>query len=116
LPTTVKASGTLQTSDGEPLRFVRVVLHPKDQGGVEAFGDVDEKGKFVLTTYKVGDGAVPGNYTVTVDPNQYRTTTGSPAKSEDAARVPARYLEEKTSKMTVEIKAAGDVLNLRLEP
>jgi hypothetical protein len=114
LPQPVKAKGKIVGENELPLKFVRVVLHPKEQGGVECYGDVGEDGTFVLTTYKKDDGAVPGKYTVVVEPLDYKNATG-PVTSDDADRVPKKYQSEEKSGVEVEIKSGGPDLDLHLK-
>lgn len=38
------------------------------EGGRSANGLTDDEGRFVLTTYEPGDGAVPGEHNVTITP------------------------------------------------
>ncbi len=63
-PTTVPVDGTV-TLDGEPLEGASVVFTPEGEGKV-AVGTTDSAGKFTLTTYTPGDGAVVGTHKVTV--------------------------------------------------
>jgi hypothetical protein len=116
LPKPVPAKGTLTLPGGQRLKAGRVMLNPKDQGGVEAFGDLKPDGTFILSTYKPEDGAVPGAYVVSVSPYDYRDKSGSPKKVSGANQIPARYLEANSSDLEVEIKATGDnVLDVRLK-
>jgi hypothetical protein len=61
---TVPVSGIVKI-DGVPLKDARVTFHPID-GGKMAFGNTDAEGRFTLTTSNSNDGAVPGQYRVTV--------------------------------------------------
>src|SRR5262245_61420364 len=97
LPTTVQAQGQVLLPDGRPLPGGRVELKPTANPAVEAFGDIDAGGKFTLTTYKPGDGAVPGTYKVVISPYDYRSRTGSPTKIAAAGSIPPKYLEAGTS-------------------
>jgi hypothetical protein len=53
------------TLDGAPLSGASVEFVPED-GGHSAVGTTDSDGKFSLTTYKPGDGALRGEYRVVV--------------------------------------------------
>jgi len=58
------------TYKGEPARYVMVVFHPESGKGAEAKGQTDDEGNFELRTYSntdENDGAVPGEYTVTIE-------------------------------------------------
>jgi hypothetical protein len=119
LPGTVPAKGTVYLPGGQPLRAGRVILKPKlnQKDGrvvVEAFGDVED-GKFTLTTYQPGDGAVPGEYVATISPFNYRSKTGSPVRLPNASQIPQRYLEDATSDWQVDITPEGNDLTLRMK-
>jgi hypothetical protein len=54
--------------DGRPAAQAQVLFHPAE-GGDDAprpTGQTDDQGYFHLTSYRKGDGAPEGNYTVTV--------------------------------------------------
>lgn len=60
----VPVSGVV-TLDGKPLKYTRVTFNPVERGGHMAVGMTDEQGRFTLTTFEDGDGALPGEYKVT---------------------------------------------------
>lgn len=66
---TVQASGTVYLDD-KPHGPARLTLTPVSAGSTDVRsaigGDVEPDGKFKLTTYEEGDGAPPGEYTVTL--------------------------------------------------
>jgi hypothetical protein len=113
-PATTEARGKIVLPGGQPLRSGRVKLSPTTPDTVETFGDVGADGTFVLSPYKVGDGAVPGTYKVTVEPFQYKTATGNPVRIKDAARIPPRYLEASSTDMRAVIVSGPNTLDLRL--
>ena len=54
---------------GEPARYVLVFFHPQGGKGAEAKARTDDDGNYDLRTYsntEENDGAVPGEYTVTI--------------------------------------------------
>ncbi|MCI0462253.1 MAG: carboxypeptidase-like regulatory domain-containing protein [Gemmataceae bacterium] len=61
----VKVSGVV-TLDGKPLPNATVSFNPAEAGGQSANGRTDSSGAYQLTTYNTGDGALPGDYKVTV--------------------------------------------------
>src|SRR5689334_10008829 len=61
----VRVRGTV-TLDGKPVPLASVVFLPLKGGGRLAQGVTDKNGTFELTTYKPNDGALPGDYQVTV--------------------------------------------------
>jgi len=56
-------SGTV-TLNGTPLPRCQVDLTPVNPKGRPAYGVTDEQGRFTLTTFKDGDGALRGEYKV----------------------------------------------------
>jgi hypothetical protein len=117
-PQSVPVQGVALAPGGEPLSNVRVVLTPKEPTGVpvEAFGDTDAQGKFVMTSYKSGDGVVPGKYTVSVDPFNYKDKSGSPKKNTSTANlVPKQYLTSDSSNYVVEVTPDTTKLDIRLK-
>jgi hypothetical protein len=61
----VKLEGAV-TLDGEPVEGAIVSFLPDEGGGRFAHGMTAKDGSFQLTTYKPDDGALPGDYRVTV--------------------------------------------------
>lgn len=64
LPTN-KVTGTV-TMNGAPVPGATVTFSPTEKGIPAAIGMTDGQGVYTLTTYQPGDGAVEGNYKVTV--------------------------------------------------
>lgn len=106
LPKTVPVSGRL-LFDGQPPP-ARGTIYFLPQAAAEGFpmrpgmADFDESGKFVATTFKPGDGLMPGKYAMHVEcwqtpPNM----EGKPAKS----FVPKKYQSAVTSGLTLEVTA-----------
>jgi hypothetical protein len=81
----VKVQGVV-TLDGNVLSGATVTFAPLQQGGRPAGAVTGADGKFWLTTFNTGDGALPGEYKVTV-----RLEQGDP---QGQVRDPAK-LEEK---------------------
>ncbi|HUQ69528.1 MAG TPA: carboxypeptidase-like regulatory domain-containing protein [Planctomycetaceae bacterium] len=63
-PATTPVSGTV-TLKGTPVEGATVTLHPIQKGN-GAFGVTDASGKYVLGTFETADGAVPGEYKVSI--------------------------------------------------
>jgi hypothetical protein len=63
---TVPVQGIVRL-DGQPLRSASVQFVPEDSGR-DATATTDQDGRFVLSTFEPGDGALPGNYKVVVTP------------------------------------------------
>lgn len=86
---TVPVKGKV-TYKGKPLTRGEIVFEP-DSGGREAHGTIGPDGGFELTTYKQGDGAVPGTHRVAV--------TGT--SKQDG--VPVRFRNVSSSRVEVEV-------------
>jgi hypothetical protein len=93
--------------ESRPAQYALVVFHPV--GGSEneprPSGRVGADGTFTLTTYDAGDGAPPGEYTVTVE---WWLTTGSSNNPSGydrppVNRLPPRYGKAETSGLRVRI-------------
>lgn len=144
LPTS-PVSGTVSVGD-KPIAGADVTFHPADdkQKIRPAFGKTNDAGEFELSTYDDGDGAVPGEYKISIVKQSLRPgidvktltpsgqgTGGSAGmdmykkmtlgnKREKAtvsdASVPAKYSDREKSglKRTVEA-SGGNVFNLKLD-
>lgn len=68
-PAPTSTKGTIKTKSGRPYDNALVVFHPLDQGRLndpKPVGKTDSNGHFVLTTFSENDGALPGEYAITV--------------------------------------------------
>jgi hypothetical protein len=61
----VRVNGTV-TLDGKPVDGAGVTFYPAKEGGRQASGITGSDGTFQLTTFKPNDGALAGEYKVTV--------------------------------------------------
>jgi hypothetical protein len=93
---TAPVQGTL-LHNGQPARAARVIFTPKS--GRPATGNTDDEGRFILSTFKSDDGAVPGEHTVTVS-DLKRNWNEDPSKS----RFPTPYERPDTTPLVVEVK------------
>jgi hypothetical protein len=87
--TTIPVKGKVSFK-GKPLSGGEIVFEP-DSAGREAHGEIKSDGSFELTTFKQGDGAVPGTHRVAV--------TGTSKKD----GVPLKYKNTSSSKTEVEV-------------
>jgi hypothetical protein len=107
---TVTASGSLNVK-GQPLEFHQVVLSA--EGKRSAVGISGKDGRFVLGTNKEGDGAPPGDYSVTVlyvgppstNPNDgiNEFTTPPPPKF----KINRKYNDPKVSGLSATVPTSG---------
>jgi hypothetical protein len=105
----VSAAGTV-TLDGKPVP--KGTVHFQPEKGRPASGEIQD-GKFTLTTYESGDGAVAGKHQVTVESVEAEapeTNRRVPKGTADTAKylVPKKYALAETSQIQVEIPPGGD--------
>jgi hypothetical protein len=112
-PTAV-VRGTVSIA-GKPLRTGTVMFVPN--GNVpSASGEIDSAGRYTLTTYSPGDGAVIGPHRVmivAVEP----VGRGLPEDPYNGLKqlTPPKYGNEKTSGLTAEVKAGTNEINFDLD-
>ena len=85
----VKIQGAV-TLDGKPLAGATVTFLPfNEKEGRAAGGRTESDGSFRLTTFKTNDGALPGQYRVTVvmpDDDPANVTGGNPMEMDEKAK------------------------------
>ena len=104
-PTRVSVSGFVLI-DGQPLK--RGVIKFVPAGGRPSVGNIEAGGRFTLTCYDGGDGAIPGTHRVQVSANRVISNT----KIEWYA--PTKYADFRTSELRVEITEPVDDLRIEL--
>lgn len=113
-PKTVKVEGTV-TLEGKPLADATVVFFPA-VGQRPATGSTDSIGRFQLSTFQQGDGAVPGEHMVAVVPKDPPSMPGQAFASPGSSNLPdepyvepfpARYNRPNTSGLTATVAADG---------
>ena len=106
----VPAEGRV-TLDGKPVEFGAVMVQPA--AGPAAQGKFNSDGTFRLGTFKPDDGAIPGTATVRVMCRKDVTQPGG-EKAYGPSLIPDRYTRFDTSRLTVEIKAGMNPLEISL--
>jgi hypothetical protein len=104
---TVKATGTV-THKGKPVDKASVAFLPEK--GRPAAGITDASGKFTLSTFKPGDGAVPGLHKVAISepPSAEEQTNPTYAPPDPTkARFPLKYADPKLSGFTAKVEEGG---------
>ena len=132
--TVYSVTGTVTLSGG-PVPGATVTLSPKE-GQPVAYGTTDDSGKFKLSTYETGDGAVPGAYVALVlkpeaaptnanstgghDPNQTSASSmHSAAKKKPKGAgggIPEKYSKPDQSDLKVTVEAKPNTIDLTLKP
>src|SRR5262249_55670641 len=67
-PKVYPVKGKVLLASGKPVSGGVVTFHPKSPRCAEASGEIGTDGSFQLTTMVKNDGALPGSYTVSVNP------------------------------------------------
>ncbi|MCC9607244.1 hypothetical protein LOC68_13770 [Blastopirellula sp. JC732] len=106
----VPVSGTVFV-DGEPMKAgVDGFITLAPPSGRPAIGKIDgSTGRFTLTTYEEGDGAVVGTHEVSVTVNAIGRG-GNPA-----SLIPEKYQDLSTSGLTAKVDGPTDSLKIELE-
>lgn len=110
-PKVYPVKGKVLLANGERVSGGIITFHPKTGLGNEASGEIGPDGSFQLTTIVKNDGALPGSYTVSVNPyfkdGRY---TKAPVN-----RIPPRFGAPETSDLTAEVKAEDNNLTIQLK-
>ncbi len=113
----------LVTVDGQPAAAVQVLYTSPNHR--PATGETDAQGRYVLSTYKTGDGAVVGSYSVTVTarPTVRVSPAGTVGPSTDRPKiqhgavspVPIKYSDPSHPQLSVEVKPGNNDIPLELK-
>ncbi len=100
-PDTVPVTGMLML-DGKPVAGATLTFHPADGAQRPAIGKTGPDGKFKLTTFEINDGAVPGDYRVTI-------SLFAPAErgGDRKSLLPMKYADPATSVFMVRVAGSG---------
>ena len=86
-PVIAPVSGVVKV-DGKPLETGTIMFHPTS--GRPAVANIDKQGRYELQTYEPGDGALLGNYKVTVEAFFTKNAPPTPTSLEDEASMPVQ--------------------------
>lgn len=111
LPATSSVAGKI-TCQGKTLGTGTVMFFPV-AGGKHAVGMIGQDGSYSLSTYKTGDGAVPGKHKVVVNVS-YESQDGA-AVSKDIPRVPDKYSNVETTPLIVDVSPEDNSILLELK-
>lgn len=93
--------------NGKPLASGVVVFTPVDPKGRKARGEVKD-GRFRLTTIDANDGALPGQYNVTIEPSRDQHAPNAPA-------VPAQYRNPETTDLRAVVMPAANLFDFSIK-
>ena len=127
-PNLVRVMGTV-TLDGKPLAGAVVTFHPATKDGSSAVGGTDRFGKFDMNTAGQGNGALIGEYRVTVtklvseekmmNPDEAKKFTSETGKPPPQPKVtneaPADYATPQGTPLTATVKRGGPPLKFDLK-
>ena len=125
LPSRIRASA-LVTYQGQPVSGAHVTFAPDSGTGKPAFGSTDARGVAKLTTFALKDGAVAGEYTVTVSKMHPEDDGPAPANPgmpsgvgrQTSAKVidllPRKYKSRKTSGLAAKV-VSGEKNSFKFE-
>ncbi|HJZ53606.1 MAG TPA: hypothetical protein VKE74_01525, partial [Gemmataceae bacterium] len=92
----------------------------QEAGGRDAFGSTDASGVFELTTFKPGDGALPGKYKVVIQPpgeeggstpfDDPDKPAPPPKPKSTRPRVPVKYTAVGQTPLTQQVPPSGEVV------
>ena len=103
--------GKILLANGRPVSGGIITFHPKNRLGQEASGEIATDGSFQLTTIVYNDGALPGSYTISINPNfKDGRITAAPVN-----RVPPKFMAPETSDLTVEVEEKDNELKIQLK-
>jgi hypothetical protein len=103
------------TYQGRPLAGGTVTFVPAEPGP-SATGQIQPDGQFALTTFRPGDGALPGHYAVMVI--AVGDTAGrlpDDANPPAALLIPRKYASHRTSEITAEVRDTNNDIHIELE-
>lgn len=105
-PRGVKVAGIVDL-DGQPLSSGVVIMENATSGaGVSA--------PVTAGRFQFANGVIPGSYKVSVQPAQSGSPLAAPASTDEAAKIPQRYMQSATSNLKAEINSNIDSLRFEL--
>jgi hypothetical protein len=110
-----KVSGIV-TYQSKPVPTGTVTFFPK-AGGPTAQGDIGPDGRYELTTFDPGDGAVLGSHSVMIE--AWRLLPTDPTKDgmpNGVMILPPKYSNPSTSGLTAEVQAGENTIHFTIDP
>ena len=108
-PETIPVTGSVSL-DGKPVAGAAVVFTPEE--GHLATGTTDGSGQFELSTFQLGDGALPGKHRVTVA----KTTVDPKAGGKIVFLIPQEFGNLQTSQLTCDVQKEMGPVQFDLKP
>jgi hypothetical protein len=125
-PPTTEVRGKITTKDGTPCGGALLVFHPQEEARLndaKPLAVSDAEGNFVVRTFSETDGAVPGDYAVTVvwpeaakEKKLSLTSEGDSEVSGGPDRLQGSYGDPSNPKIKVTVKAeANEPMSLQVD-
>ncbi len=109
-------SGTVSIKGGKPLTKGMVRFTKVDTGkATSAVGDIDAQGNFQLSSVSKNDGALPGDYTVTLSGTEIGGGYDKPGEPQ-VKPAADKYDTDKTTDLKFTVKPGKNVAKLELDP
>jgi len=105
-----EVKGKVLQADGKPLTSGKIEFFPKSPEAQSASGPIDSDGSYSLGSITPGEGAVVGEYRVTVTP----LTPEKGAKSKTPP-FPDKYKDETTTDLTAKVEAKPNSFDFTLK-
>jgi hypothetical protein len=116
-PEVVPVRGTITFGGGQwpKAGIVYFVVDSSSTGQPQrpGLGEFDTGGTLTVTTFKKGDGLLPGKYRITVECWETPPQMGSPTSAK--SYVPDSYRSAATSNFTVQVESGQKEVNLHLD-
>ena len=120
---TAPTSGRI-TFRGQPVAGGQITFYPEPIGsGRQAIGAIGPDGRYTLTTFDHGDGALLGRHRVTIKAVRVKDSLSAEKAAEEMRLghdlgvewlVPKKYSRPETSPLTAEVKRGNNTIDLDL--
>ena len=107
------------TYNGQPVPAGQIYLYPVD-GNRQSSGSIEADGKYVLTSYKSGDGALIGKHRVVIDatqpvgplpdPDDIEAMKAGPPRPPKRI-LPSQYYDQARTPLEAEVKDENNVID-----
>jgi hypothetical protein len=109
------------TYDGQPVPAGEIHFYPVD-GQRSSSGTIEADGKYALTSYQPGDGALIGKHKVVIDakeagaplPDPDTLVAGSPPPKPPQRILPAQYYDQATTPLEADVKDEDNVIDFAI--
>jgi hypothetical protein len=100
------------TYKGKPVPHGTIAFIP--DGATAATGEIGPDGSYTLTTFRKGDGAIPGTHRVVITALEDPATPVEAWSKLPPPIIPAKYLNLTTTDLRAEVKEGENTINFEL--